>query len=332
LEAKPSAIPGNLYTSLTGLVLLSSASIVSGVVYIILQWSVSGEIRDSLFVSLLILATMVLMMGIVLLKKYLVSKGLEFYSFVLASVDPEESVRRYQALCRSILHFGLMTLSGALYGSAIAVSPIALNVWKGEPSLQASLFAFMFCVNFATGIGFYGMVVFFWKAYHLGEIVKVDLWHTQNPSTIFLLGLSRRLSLLASIYICISLSSILFSLLPIGKLVIGYSVFSGVIILISLFLPSYPVMKKLSAAKRGTLSEVDVKLNELFTQIVSDMKKEGGAIDLGKFESLLRFREKVEAIQTFPFRVKAISAGVSVLVLSSIPVLLRFALTMVLFR
>lgn len=319
-----------IYTGYLGLLLVTACCFASGVVYTIVQWNDHGAIEDAVFVSMLIGATMILMLGLRALYSYIATKGMDFYSFALSTPDPEVALEEHRGLCASVFNSVRMTLVGFVYGLAVGSAPLLLGVWPNDLSLRLLLTVFMFFVNFATGLAFYGLVVFFFRAVRMGQMVKVDLWHIDNPSTGFLLGATRRISVLASVYVCICLSSILFSELPVSGLVIAYSCFSGAIILASLLIPSHPVAQKLRDAKAKTLGEIEIQLNAAFQEAIENMKTSGAKVDLVRFESLLQLREKVEKIHTWPFRVKALTAGASVVFFSSIPVILQLILERVL--
>ena len=195
------------YASTAWTVRIIALCFVTGTLYVPLQWYRHGDIKDAEFVSMLIAATMILMFGLRRLQRYIVTKGLDFYSFVMSTRDPEKAVLEHDKLCTSVFNFRRMTISGVLYGMTIASAPFVLGVWKDDLLLRSSLSLFMFFVNFVTGVTFYGLLTFFHHAVKMGAMVRIDLWHVDNPSTNFLLGATRRLSMLASIYICICISS-----------------------------------------------------------------------------------------------------------------------------
>lgn len=322
------ACAGYASTGWTGLVI--ALCFVSGTVYIPLQWYRRGDVKDAYFVSMLIAATMILMFGLRSLRRYMITRGLDFYSFVMSTSDPEKATLEHDKFCTSVFNFSRMTISGILYGIAIGSAPFVLGVWKDNLLLQCSLALFMFFVNFATGAAFYGLLTFFKHAFRMGAMVKADLWLVENASTNFLLGATRRLSVLASIYICISISSILFSVLPVDSLVIGYSCFSGLIILASLIVPTLPIAQKLKDARRQTLRQIDEQVHTAFTSALTDMNGESKKADLSLMLSLLQLREKVESRHIWPFRSKIISAVFSVLCLSAVPIVLKWILKKVL--
>lgn len=314
------------YTSLSGNIFLIGSTIISGLVYVLLQWFRHEKIKDALFVSMLIGATMILVYGISYLRKYIINKGINFCVDLLSRSNTEEGFRVYENLCHSVINLPRMTLSGILYGLAIGSSPYILGVWNDDTFLRIFLSIFLFFVNFATGIAFYGLVTFFIQSVKMGRLLNVNLWQVNNPSTDFFLGATRRISVLVSIYVCICISSILKSELPIEKFVIAYACFAGIVVVGSLLIPLLPVVRKLKEAKINALFEIDKQLHLSFHKKLEDIKPNKPNVDFEKVKTLLELREKVGAINTWPFRIKSIMAVASVMFFSAIPVILNIIL------
>lgn len=316
----------SIYTSTTFSVSYSLLLLTSGIIYIVIQWTNTSEIRDSVFISMLIGATILLLIGLKYQSLYLQNKGKDFYSFVIATDNPEKALKDHQSFFSSTMNTRRMTISGIIYGAAIGSSPFLLNLW--EPFVYNKIFLslFLFIVNFITGLAFYSLIMFYFHSFKLGDMIKVDLWNVDNPSTRFLLGATRRISVLSSFYVSICLSSILFSVFPISSLVITYSIFACLILLSSLIIPSYPVFHKLKAAKEKNLSEIDTKLNELFYKTINEVKSGGSNFDLKQFEILFQLRDRIESVTILPFKSRTLSAGLSIIVVSIIPVIVQIIL------
>lgn len=298
-------------------------ALVTGTGYLTLQQMLTGTIEDAVFVSMLIGATAILLYGLKYLRDYLVKRGIRFYNFVLSTDDPEEAYHQHNTLCSSVLNYRRMTLAGVAYGATVGSAPFLLSLWQATPVLQASLAVFLFAINFATGVAFYGLIAFFVHAVQMGEMIEVDIWRVNKPSTEFLLGATRRISILASVYAGLSNTSILFSVLPINALVIAYFCFSGLTILASVVIPSVPIAKKLRDAKWEAVNEIEHQLHNTLKASLKKAKDPDAEISTERFESLLTMKEKIEAVHSWPFRIKSIFAGLSVVFFSSIPLIVE---------
>ena len=243
-------------------------------------------------------------------------EGKEYSEVVEASDD----------FMRSIFNTKWMTAAGIAYGTGVGSAVFLTDVWTEQNLLRSILFVFLFVVNFITGIGFYGLIMFFMKAWKIGKLVKIDLWQRDNPSTAFLRKITHSTAIIASIYICICISSILFSVFPIGSLTIGYSAFAGVIILACFIIPEIPVRRKIVVEKRATLIDLNSQLQREFKKTLDEARSMKKAIDLSKIECLMDLREKVGKIHVWPFGVRTLTTAVSVILVTSLPAFLQFLL------
>jgi hypothetical protein len=219
-----------------------------------------------------------------------------------------------------------MTLVGVLYGLALGSSPYVLGVWPEQDLLRLLLALFMFSINFVTGAAFYGLLAFFLKSVKLGKLVLVDLWQKENPSTEFLLGAARRVCVLVSVYICLCNASVLFSVLPLDGFVLGYAIFSGSLIVLSLIIPTVPIVQKIAATKRDALHQVNTQLQNEFSQILAGCRNRQSQLDLTRLERLMSLRDRIESTNVWPFRLKFLRTGISVVLISLLPVILQFIL------
>lgn len=316
----------SIYTSNNFIISYTLLLLISGIIYIIVQWLNTEEIVDSVFISMLVGATVLLLFGLKYSSIYLQNKGKDFYSFIISTDDPEKVLKDHQSFFRSTINTSRMTVSGIVYGIIVGSSPFLLNLWGNIPQNRIYLSIFLFLVNYITGLAFYSLIMFYLHSFRLGEKIKIDLWRVDNPSTRFLLGATRRISLLSSLYVSLCLSSILFSLFPITELIIAYSIFACLILLSSLIIPSYPVMDKLKKAKQKNLEEIDIKINDLFYGMIDKVNSGSNDIDWKQLEILFQLRDRIESVTVLPFKSKTVSAAVSIVLISIVPVIVQIIL------
>ena len=314
------------YFTFVSSIILASLTVLSGIIYIIFQWINNQTIEDTYFVSMLIGATIILLIALSYIGNFFLIKGRDFYQFIMSTENPERTYQKYNEFIFKVSNFKRMTFTGIVYGMALGSAPYILNLWSNQPVLQFLMALFMFFVNFVTGISFYSLLSFFINAIKTRKLIKIDLWQIENPATVFLLGATRRIGVFASVYISICITSILFSILPFSGLVLLYSIFSGLIIISCIIIPSFPIMQKIKSVKEKNLSEIDKKLNEKFHQTIKNVRVKNSKEDMEHFESLLNLRTRISDISVLPFRAKSIMAAISVLVLSTLPVGLQLLL------
>lgn len=314
------------YGRSTVAVTLVTVVLATGLSYVSLQWLRRGESSDALFVSMLVGATMVLSSGLRGMIRYVGRGALGFLLEMTRGADGQEATRRYDRLRTFVFNARLMTASGLAYGSVVAAAPFVLGIWPEDVALRASLGAFLFAVNFLTGVAFYSLVAFFVYALQLGGHIEVNLWQLSNPVSDFLLGVTRRIGGLAAVYAALSNTSILFSQFPVGPAVIAYFCFSALVIAASVVVPPIPLMRKLQTAKNRALVELDKQLHLSFYESLEKTASLRADVDFGRVKTLLELRDRIEAIATWPFRAKTIATVVSVFAVSSVPVVLQVLL------
>jgi len=311
------------YIRKTGRLLLIAPVIISGLAYVILQWSLTGQIVDTLFVGLLFGASVILVFGIYMLGSHLIMKSPAFFLAAFEDQKKMDAAKIHADFLQLIFDTKKMTITGILYGLLLAGSPIVLELWSENGILLFNLSIFLFFVNFITGAALYSLVRFIEKMYRITPFIHIDLWQANSDKTDFLLGMTRKMTVIASIYISLCMISILFSKFPINVMILSYAAFSGLIFLTILIVTPAPVMKKLKQAKMEALTELDLRIQELFSVGSKENDQLGNSEELTKLRNLFELREKIEQMNTFPFKVKSILAALSVIFFSALPVIVR---------
>jgi hypothetical protein len=297
--------------------------LVIGLAYIVAQSIINKAIRDAFFVGMLLGATVFLFSGLRAVYRYILRKGVGFFAFLATKPDQRAEVAKYPDLISSVFNFKRMTWAGLLYGLVLALSPFVLGAWPESYVLRIFLAVFLLAVNFATGVGFYGLITFFIKSLKLGRLVQVDIWQKENPSTEFLLGAARRIALVASTYICICNASFLFSVLPLSGFVLGYALFSGSLIVSSSLVPALPIVQKISVSKRDALHHINTQIQQEFGRILDASAREDNQLDLARLDKLIALRDRIDGTTVWPLRVKFLSTGLSIIVVTLLPPLLQ---------
>lgn len=305
-----------------GFYALLTPVIISGIIYVIVQWLLTGLIADSFFVGLLFGASFVLVYGIYLLGNHMVQKSPAFFLSALSDERKKQAAEIHHEFTGIIFETRLMILFGVIYGLLVGATPFVLELWKESLLLRINLSVFLFFVNFITGAAIYSLVRFIEKMHKITPAIHIDLWQSNSDKTDFLLGMTRKMAVLASIYISLSMLSLTFSIFPMNALVLGYAVFAGMVFLAVLFLSPAPIVSKLKKAKMSALSELDARIYELFSTASDSPKQLDNSDDLIKLRNLFELREKIESMNTWPFKTKSLIAALYIAFFSSLPVLI----------
>jgi hypothetical protein len=315
-------ITRSFFLTKTGLFTLITPVIISGIIYIIFQWLYLQQIYDALFVGLLFGSSIVLVYGMYMLGNHLVQKSPAFFLAAIIDSKKKEAAQIHADFISIIFDTKLMAICGIVYGLIVAGAPLVLGLWDDHLLLQLNLSIFLFFVNLITGAAIYSLVRFIEKMYRITPAIHIDLWQSNSDKTDFLLGMTRKMTVLASIYISLSMMSLMFSVFPLHPLVISYAIFAGLLFVAVLLVSPAPVVSKLKKAKMTALSELDTRINQIFSTSADSHKQLDNSEDLIKLRNLFELREKIESMNTWPFKTKSLIAAFYIAFFSSLPVLI----------
>ncbi len=86
---------GYLSNKLAAILMLLTT--LSGGIYLVIEWTFTRNLVDTYFVSMLIGASMILILGLRNLGNFLSHKGKDFYHFILSTNDPEKLYNNYNS-------------------------------------------------------------------------------------------------------------------------------------------------------------------------------------------------------------------------------------------
>lgn len=210
------------------------ACLVTAGAYLGAQSAARGAIRDVVFVSILFGASGLLVVGLHRTRDFSVRNGVT--ACVLGSVDAGDTITLdlFRSLLAEVFHPRRMLVTGVLYGIAVASAPWVLHARPDDAHLRIALSAFLWAVNFVSA---HALIQFLARMYRLGGGISADVWGLKKPAMRFTFAVSRRVGLLASVYIGLALTSILFSVLPLKPPVILYSILAGAVALAAVVVP-----------------------------------------------------------------------------------------------
>lgn len=297
--------------------------ILSGVLYILIQYTVYNKIVDSLFIGLLFGSSFILLFGIKWVQEFFKSKIILFYNNLDKSLELDHW--KFEKLIKKVFKNPLTIVSGIGYGVVMGYLPFLFNIWQESLSLTLLLSIFLFIVNFLTGASLFSLIMLFRFLYKISNFLSISLYDRNNPAVNFVNDLSRRASIIASFYVAFSITSIYFSEMPINTMTIGYSIFSGIIILIAYIFPMIPISSKIQFQKNLLLNEISSLLQSELNSLVINAKSEK-EIDISKYNSLLELKSKISGIHSTPIGFKAMWNSIYIILITLLPVFIQFFL------
>jgi len=307
--------------------LLIILPLVIGVTYILLQWFLIGEIKDSIFIGILIGANALLLRGILMISNYVCKNCINFFVFTFPNKKPNELEKESFHILRRIFNIKNMSIAGFIYGTVVGLAPFVFRIMdknillslEGNTILLVFLSIFLFLINFVTGIFFYSLLMFFLISIEWGRLVRVELWSRENISMDFLRNMKFKIIIIGTIYIVLCMISIIFSILPKNILIFGYATFSIITMLAIFIVPEIPVRRKLILEKKEAVDKINTQIqleyNKLFHSSENSLK-----LDLRKIDQLIQFKEKIESLSTWPGSFKIIRTTIGIIIISILPV------------
>jgi len=110
--------------------LLIILPLVIGMTYVLLQWFLIGEIKDSIFIGILVGANALLLRGILMIGNYICKNCINFFMFTLSNKKPNELEQESLRVLKRIFNIKKMSISGFIYGTVIGLAPFVLGIWK----------------------------------------------------------------------------------------------------------------------------------------------------------------------------------------------------------
>src|SRR3972149_10224500 len=296
--------------------------IIVGLSYIFLQWIFINEIKDLLYVVLLICANELLLWGILNIGRYILKNSDKFFAFILNEKGTKEKSSRSYEFISKIFNLKLMCISGIIYGSIIGFAPKVLGAWRGNIILLILLSIFLFLINFVTGFSLYSLIRFFIYSIKLGKLIKVGLWCRENISTIFIRNITYKVAIIGSIYISIAITSTLFfaKILPMGKLTISYCTFAAIIMINIFLIPQIPIRRKFLLEKKRALDEIDYQIQKEHNNLFNKIVKKVNIVDFKEIDKLISYKGIINSLTIWSSGLKTIWTTIGILIISVLPV------------
>jgi hypothetical protein len=302
--------------------------LLSAIFYMVIQWIIINEIKDSLYISLSLIASIFILYFARNIIKFIIDNGPSFYSSAISLKDPAKSKQEYDKLLRIFTNFRLLIPFGIGWGSIAGLLPLFLKLWPNNTTIAASFGIFLFCICFITGFFLFILISFFFVSKKLWDLIQVELWKRDNTASEFLLALSRKTSFVAAIYIAITITAwIITPVVPASKELIIYVIFSIVLLIGSVVIPIRPFTMKLLFMKHNALSDIDEKIQNEYTGIIDDLKANRKDVNFDQMNLLIEMRKKIEEIQVYPYRIKTLTASLSIIIIALLPVIVQFIFT-----
>lgn len=302
-------------------------TIAVGIIYVIYQWNYQSERQEEIFVGLLMANTYAIYRFTYLLRRHLANSAV-FYANALVDAPVEFSEKRF---IREIFNPGKAVLSGLVFGSIFLLVTLDLRPW-GEINNHLNIFLglFLMVANVLTGMGLYGLFVYFRYSMLIGSNLEVDLWDRSSPAIIALVDTNRYVILTVAFIASVAMISILFSRFTLDFFTITFSIFSALMIILAYVIPLIPITAQIRRKKKQCVNKICRLIENEHALLVESGKDPKSGLDIRRFESLTLMHKSAKSVRAFPpVGQETISTAVSITLLTMFPSLINLLLDMI---
>lgn len=287
---------------------------ITGMLHLFLQIQQSGNPADTVFVVVVWGATVYLAACVPWIQRYAVT--------VAAAISNPSFNAHAAALFRRWANRRAQVWTGVAYGLIVATGAFVITDSCTLP-FRITLAIFLSVVNYATGVALLLTASALLFAYRAPQYIR-SVWLLENETVHGVLGITRRIALVASIYSSACISSILFSAIPFQHLVGVYAIFCGGCILVLVGGPAWSISVQRSSAKISSTTEIDRAIHDTCARILG--QDEVGIL-AERLDALFVMRDRAGRVTVWPFRLGALATSLQVVVISSAPIVVQFLLT-----
>jgi hypothetical protein len=303
--------------------------VISAIIYLVMQFKLTGKISDILFVSLTLFESLFILFAGSMMIQYIKNKGMNLYTsfdYFKEPVNPEIEINKLVCIFQHYNKFWIFVLIWAICMGAL---PYFQNYWVNYSSLNIFFGIFLFFTNVITSYFVILLILLFVRIRKLWILIKVELWNRENPAAKFIFSISKRVAIIGSIYMTSSLTAWNTSekITPFGNEILIFFAFSVALLLASIIIPLLPFINTIINLKNNALCDIDYKIQKEYSVLLDNFNKDGRKVEFIKMNELVEMRKKIESIQTFPFQLRTISAAISIIIISLIPKILELILT-----
>jgi hypothetical protein len=306
-------------------IISGSLLIISSIIYSFIQLLLNKTISDTLFISLTLGESLFVLYAGYKILLFIVRNEEIFNSSNKSFADSALSTREYTNLIKIFNNFKILLPVIFLWAIVMGLMPVFQKYWKESMILNILYGAFLFFTNIITSYFLLVLLQYFRLSGRLWNLVQVELWKKDNTSARFIFSLTKIIVLVAAVYMTSSLTAWVTSpKVPFGPEIIVFIIFSILLLTGSIILPSIPFTRKKSALKRKALADIDCKIQDEYQKLTDILQSTGKEVNFNKMNSLLEIRHRIEAINVFPFRLETLTASLSIIIISFLPVFLEY--------
>ena len=309
-------------------ILSSAFLVISSVIYLFFEFYIEKKITDILFLSLTLFESLFVIYSGYMIIKYIQRKSVPFYTSLDSFTEHEKPKEELTKIIINFICFSNYWFIILIWASVMATVPYFQSYWENNLILNVLFGVFLFFTNIITSYFVILLILFFVRIRHVWSIIKVELWKRENVAARFIFSLSKRITIIAAIYMTSSLTAWNTSgnISAFNNAIIIFFAFSVLVLISSIIVPLLPFASRIGQLKNDALRELDGNIQSEYSILLDKFKIGDEKVNFDRMNELLAMRKRIEGIFTFPFQLKTITASISIIFISLLPKIIELIL------
>lgn len=284
------------------------------IIYILAQIFVTGKVSDLIFIAMLSAATLFLNYRQKNLYNSLVRKENEKL-FVEDSLQ-----KKFENNIEAIFLKRSDSCLAFAFAVLFAIVMWHFEAWNNCIELKVIFSVYLFTANIPTGYAVIRILKYFYYNTKWIENIKIEFGVHGGFQERFIKRICMKVLFTAVVYCTLSLSSILFTQIQLNAIVVLYTLFAAMLVVISLSLTSVLLKKRVRASNIEIVETINLKIaNIIINQVETEESNEA---KLQKMKELQELKEYILKEEKGRVNFGKLASNVGLLFITVIPIVL----------
>lgn len=294
------------------------------VIYIFSQLVILGYVSDAIFISMLSVATIFLNYRQLNLYRALIN-GENRLIFTQEEVSTDKMDGGvFEEEVNSIFTKKQDNIFAVIFAALFAVVMWQFDSWNQHKILKIAFSVYLFTANIPTGYAVIRILKYFYYNIKWIKNIKIEFGSQGGYSERFIKQICMKVLFTAVVYCAVSLSSILFTQIQINAIVVVYTIFAMLLVIISLSLTSILLNKRMNESNADMMEKIDKKVASIILDEVESERMDEQKVN--KMKELIEMRGYIEKKQKGEVNFAKLASNFGLLFITVIPILLQWIL------
>ena len=294
------------------------------IIYIFSQLMILGYISDAIFISMLSVATIFLNYRQYNLYRVLINEknGLIFTREEI-SIDKLDG-EVFEDEVNSIFTKKEDNFFAVIFAALFAIVMWQFELWNQYKLLKIAFSVYLFTANIPTGYAVIRILKYFYYNIKWIKNIKIEFGSQGGYSERFIKRICMKVLFTAVVYCTVSLSSILFTQIQLNAIVVAYTIFAMLLVIISLSLTSILLNMRMKENIVNMMEKIDLKVASIISDEVGNERIDEQKVN--KMKELIEMRGYIDKKQKGEVDFGKLASSFGLLFITIIPILLQWIL------